>query len=64
LRTGEPRCSQKLFRLLAEGVGGLQERYKDAVLQGDSRVGEFGARIHYLRIVVVTMIVKRKYVRL
>jgi hypothetical protein len=49
-----------LFCFLADGVGGLQERHENAVLQGDGGAGRFGAQVHGVIIVVITMIVKRK----
>ncbi len=60
LSTGKPRCFQQLFRFLAKRVGGSQERHENAVLQGDGGARRFGAQIHGLIIVVITMIVKRK----
>jgi len=39
LSTRKPRCFQEPFCLLAEGVGGLQERHENAVLQGGRRSG-------------------------
>src|SRR5437016_9185672 len=49
-----------MFRLLGQGVGRLQKGDEDAVFQGDGRPGGFGARIHAVIIVVITIIVKRK----
>src|SRR6266700_8354703 len=64
LRAGEPRRFQEMFRFLAEGVSGLQERYEDAVLQRDGRARGLGAQGHVVSIVVITMIVKRDSVAL
>ena len=49
LRTRKPRGFQKLFCFLAEGVGSLQERHKNAFLQGDGRTGEFEPPAHTAR---------------
>src|SRR5258708_36936164 len=46
LRAGEPRPFQEMFRFLAEGVTGLQERYEDAVLRRDGRARGLGWKGH------------------
>jgi hypothetical protein len=43
LRARKPGCFQKLFCFLGEGVGGLQERHENAVLQRESAAGGWGA---------------------
>src|SRR6266566_1780858 len=60
LRARKARRFQELFRLLAKGVGGLQERDENAVLQGEGWPGGLGPQVHGASIVVITMIVKRK----
>jgi len=42
----------------------LQERHKNAFLQGDGRTGEFEPPAHNRKIVVITTNVKRKESRL
>ena len=46
LCAGKPGGLHELFRLLGQGVGGLQESDEDAVLQGDGRPGGSGVRMH------------------
>jgi len=44
LSARKPPCFQELFCLLAEGVGGLQERHENAVLQGDGDPGDLDGK--------------------
>src|SRR5208283_249830 len=50
----------ELFRFLGEGIGRLQDRHEQVILEVRSGAGGVGSRTHASNIVVITTIVKRK----
>jgi hypothetical protein len=60
LRAGEAMWFEELLDFESEGVGGLLEGDKDAVLDGEGETRRRGAT-HGGRIVVMTTNVKREY---
>jgi len=60
LCAGKSGGFDELFGFLGEGIGGLQKRDENAVLQGNGRVRGFGTRVHKNNLVVITTTVKRQ----